>query len=148
MAWAPPEVKKDGWSDLKRSVYDLFLQRTSQLIWTARVEHAAPDAYALGLLLNATFNPTNHPPPTSNPPHPPPTATSRGSIPTSIFPLFKKLVNPNAKARLTAKGFLEAGMADTGFFSSNRLVKVCGGLDNFSVSSEADKSALLRCANF
>ncbi|KAG6328916.1 hypothetical protein ID866_10173 [Astraeus odoratus] len=32
----------------------------------------------------------------------------------------------------------------SGFFSNNRLVKVCSGLDNFSVNSEADKATLLR----
>lgn len=32
----------------------------------------------------------------------------------------------------------------SGFFSNNRLVKVCGGLDNFSLNNEAEKVALLR----
>jgi SCY1-like protein 1 len=50
---------------------------------------------------------------------------------------------------MTPKNFLDVGMAETagegsGFFSGNRLVKVCGGLDNFSLGSEAEKAALLR----
>ncbi|KAE9408578.1 ARM repeat-containing protein [Gymnopus androsaceus JB14] len=126
MSWAPPEVKKEGWSSLKQG------------------EPPEADAYALGLLLNATFNPDNHPPPTASPPHPPPTAAARGNIPNAIFPLYKKLVNPNPKGRLTPKSFLEIGMSDSGFFAGNRLVKVCSGLDNFALASESEKMTLLR----
>ncbi|KAJ7755752.1 armadillo-type protein [Mycena maculata] len=125
-AWASPEIKKGGWSILKEN------------------DTAAADAYALGLLLHAVFNPTYPLPATASPPHPPPSATSRGSIPTSVFPSFKKLLNPNPKGRLTAKGFLAIGMADTGFFANNRLVKVCLGLDNFALSNDAEKNILLR----
>ena len=109
-----------------------------------RGEPPEADAYALGLLLNATFNPDNHPPPTASPPHPPPTAAARGNIPNAIFPLYKKLVNPNPKGRLTPKSFLEIGMSDSGFFAGNRLVKVCSGLDNFALASESEKMTLLR----
>ena len=109
----------------------------------------AADSYALGLLIHFAFNPSQSLPATAQPPHPPPTPASRGSIPTSVFSAFKKLLNPNAKARLTPKTFLELGMAETagegsGFFASNRLVKVCAGLDNFNLGSEAEKSVLLR----
>ncbi|KAF9467357.1 armadillo-type protein [Collybia nuda] len=125
-SWAPPEVKKGGWAVPK--------------------EHGpgVVDSYALGLLLHYVFNPTYPEPATAQPPHPPPTPASRGSIPTSIFPSFKKLLNPNPKARLSAKSFLEIGMAETGFFATNRLVKVCAGLDNFALSNEAEKNSLLR----
>ncbi|KAJ7287403.1 armadillo-type protein [Mycena rebaudengoi] len=125
-AWASPEIKKGGWSALKE------------------LDPSAADAYALGLLLHAVFNPTHPLPATASPPHPPPPASSRGSIPNSLFPSFKKLLNPNPKGRLTAKGFLAIGMADTGFFANNRLVKVCLGLDNFALSSESEKNVLLR----
>ncbi|KAF8160923.1 hypothetical protein B0H34DRAFT_698710 [Crassisporium funariophilum] len=124
--WASPEVKKSGWSILKES------------------DPAAADAYALGLLLHGVFNPSHPTPPTAEPPHPPPAPSSRGAIPASLFPHFKKLLNPNPKGRLTAKGFLEIGMAETGFFSNNRLVKVCSGLDNFALGSESEKNLLLR----
>ncbi|KAJ6497835.1 armadillo-type protein [Mycena sanguinolenta] len=125
-AWASPEIKKGGWSSLKEN------------------DPAAADAYALGLLLHAVFNPTHPLPATASPPHPPPPPSSRGAIPNSVFPSFKKLLNPNPKGRLTAKGFLAIGMADTGFFANNRLVKVCLGLDNFALSSESEKNGLLR----
>lgn len=66
-----------------------------------------------------------------------------------LFPAFKRLMNPNPKARMTPQQFLEFGMAETagegsGFFAKNRLVKVCAGLDNFSLSNEAEKNILLR----
>jgi len=109
-----------------------------------RGEPSAADAYALGLLLNAAFNPEDHPPATASPPHPPPPASARGNIPNAVFPLYKRLLNPNAKGRLTPKGFLEVGMSDSGFFANNRLVKVCLGLDNFAIRNEAEKASLLR----
>lgn len=123
---SPPEVKKGGWPALKS--HDV----------------AAADSYALGLLLHSIFNP-NHPrPATAEPPHPPPPASSRGSIPLAIFPLFKRLLNPNPGGRATAKHFLEVGMAESGFFAGNRLVKVCTSLDNFALSSDAEKATFLR----
>jgi len=109
-----------------------------------RYNPAAPDAYALGLLLYSVFNPDLPPPETSQPPHPHPAAASRGNIPISVFNAYKKLLNPNPKSRLNSKGFLDLGMAETGFFATNRLVKVCLGLENFSIESEADKNALLK----
>ncbi|OAX38865.1 ARM repeat-containing protein [Rhizopogon vinicolor AM-OR11-026] len=131
MACAPPEVKKGGWSVLKE--YPV----------------SAADGYALGLLLHAVFNPTHPSPPTAQPPHPPPQPSSRGAIPSSIFPSFKKLLNPNAKSRLSPKNLLDIGMAESGgegcgFFVHNRLVKVCAGLDGFNLSSESDKASFLR----
>jgi SCY1-like protein 1 len=96
------------------------------------------------LLLHSVFNPNSPPPETSQPPHPAPTPSSRGAIPSSVFNAYKKLLNPNPKNRLNSKGFLELGMAETGFFATNRLVKVCLGLENFSIESEAEKNALLK----
>ncbi|KIK09338.1 hypothetical protein K443DRAFT_83149 [Laccaria amethystina LaAM-08-1] len=125
-SWASPEVKQSGWPILKE------------------FDPAVADAYALGLLLHAVFNPSHPPPATAQPPHTPPSPASRGSIPQLVFPCYKKLLNPSPKSRITAKDFLSIGMAETGFFVSNRLVKVCLGLDNLTLSSEADKNLLLR----
>jgi SCY1-like protein 1 len=66
-----------------------------------------------------------------------------------MFPAFKKLLNPNPKARFSVKAFLETGMGESqgegeAFFANNRLVKVCMSLDNFNLASEGDKSSLLR----
>ncbi|KAI0371108.1 ARM repeat-containing protein [Pilatotrama ljubarskyi] len=129
--YSSPEVKKGGFSALKE------------------LPPAAADAYGLGLLIHFAFNPDHGLPATAQPPHPPPTAASRGAIPTSIFPAYKKLLNPNPKARLSPAHFLELGMSQTagdgsGFFANNQLVKVCTGLDNFNVASEGEKASLLK----
>ncbi|PFH52048.1 hypothetical protein AMATHDRAFT_141131 [Amanita thiersii Skay4041] len=125
-AQAPPEVKKQGWASIKNN------------------DPAAADGYALGILLQVVFNPSHSPLATLDPPHPPPQATHRGAIPPAIFNVFKKLLTPNPKARLTPKGFLEIGMDETGFFNTNRLVKVCNGLDNFALNNDAEKNALIK----
>ncbi|KZT24267.1 ARM repeat-containing protein [Neolentinus lepideus HHB14362 ss-1] len=131
MKYASPEVKKSGWSVLREH------------------DPGALDGYALGLLLNSVFNPSFSLPPTTEPPHPPPVASSRGALPAGLFPSFKRLLNPNPKGRLTPKGFLEIGMAETagegsGFFANNNLVKICSGLDNFNIASDAEKGMFLR----
>ncbi|EJD37516.1 ARM repeat-containing protein [Auricularia subglabra TFB-10046 SS5] len=106
---------------------------------------AVADAYALGILINSVFNPTFPVPPTTQPPHPQIPANARGSIPAPIFAHYKRLLNPSPKVRLTPKGFLELGMDEaTGFFARNPLVRVCDGLDNFAVASDADKNELVR----
>jgi SCY1-like protein 1 len=148
MPWAPPEVKKNSWSGLKECVFTLFQSLFPPFVvisyCVSSQDPAAADAYSLGLLLHTLFNP-NHPlPPTAEPPHPPPQPSTRGSIPTSLFNVYKKLLNPNPRARLTPKAFLEIGTADGGFFASNKLVQVCAGLDNFSLASEGEKNGLLR----
>ncbi|TBU30194.1 armadillo-type protein [Dichomitus squalens] len=129
--YSPPEVKKGGYSSLKE------------------LPISAADAYGLGLLIHFAFNPNQPVPATAQPPHPPPTAASRGAIPISIFPSYKKLLNPNPKARLSPAHFLNLGMSQTagegsGFFATNRLVIVCAGLDNFNLASESEKATLLR----
>ncbi|KAF8332636.1 armadillo-type protein [Cantharellus anzutake] len=115
-----PEVKQGGWSSTKDSPV------------------SATDSYELGLFIHTIFNPTLPLPPTSIPPHPAPTTASRGLIPSSLFPSFKRLLS-----------FLDIGtgtqMAEgSGFFSENKLVKICAGLDGFALSSEGDKANLIR----
>ncbi|KAH9940496.1 uncharacterized protein BXZ73DRAFT_42907 [Epithele typhae] len=129
--YSSPEVKKGGFSSLK----DLPV--------------FAADSYGFGLLIHFAFNPNQTLPATAQPPHSPPTAASRGAIPTSIFPSYKKLLNPNPKSRLSAAHFLELGMSQTagegsGFFASNHLVKVCAGLENFNLASDSEKGVLLK----
>lgn len=122
---------------------------TACRLTSGRHSTGAADSYALGLLIHFAFNPSHPLPPTAQPPHPPPAASSRGSIPQAVFPSYKRLLNPNPKSRLSSKHFLEFGTAETagdgsGFFASNRLVKVCAGLDGFNIASEAEKTSLLR----
>jgi SCY1-like protein 1 len=117
--------------------------------YACRHHPAVADAYALGLLLHAVFNPSAGPPPTFTPPHSPPSAASRGAIPTVIFSSFKKLLNPSPRARMSTQVFLDLGVsttggAEAGFFANNPLVKVCQGLDNFGLASENERAGFLR----
>ena len=50
---------------------------------------------------------------------------------------------------MTVKTFLEAGMSEvsgegSGFFSHNRLVNICQGLDDFALSGDSEKSNMIR----
>ncbi|KAL7415296.1 armadillo-type protein [Mrakia frigida] len=124
-----PEVNKEGWSILKT------------------LDPSSHDAYTLGLLIHKLFNPTHPAPPTSQPPHPPPQPSSRGAIPPSIFPQFKRMLNPNPKTRLTASGFLgEGGEPDSrrGYFAGNRFVWVGEGLEGWALRGEGERAELLK----
>ena len=110
---------------------------------------SAADSYGFGLVIHFVFNPSQPPPPTSHPPHPPPQPSSRGAIPGGIFPLFKKLLTPDPRSRMTVKAFLDIGASDvrgegSGFFSHNRLVSICQGLDDFALSGDSEKSNMIR----
>ncbi|KIK33451.1 hypothetical protein CY34DRAFT_790779 [Suillus luteus UH-Slu-Lm8-n1] len=130
-ACALPEVKKEGWSALKG------------------IPTLAADGYPLSLLLHAIFIPTHPPPPTAQQPHPLPQVFSRGSVPSSVIASCKKLLNPNPKSRMSPKNLLDIDMAESdgegrGFFVNNRLLKLCAGLDGFTLSGESDEASLLR----
>lgn len=149
--WALPSVvvvgsarSQEKWMVVSEGVIIFYYSASIPLSDFISLDPASADSYALGLLLHSVFNPSHPPLLTAEPPHSPPPASSRGAIPTAIFPTFKKLLNPNPKGRLSAKAFLEMGMAGSGFFSNNRLVIVCAGLDNFALASEAEKNQLLR----
>ena len=66
-----------------------------------------------------------------------------------MFPLFKKLLTPDPRSRMTVKTFLDIGMSEapgegSGFFSRNRLVIICRGLDDFALGSDSEKSSMIR----
>lgn len=110
---------------------------------------SAADSYGFALIIHFVFNPSQPAPATTHPPHPPPQPSSRGAIPGGIFPLFKKLLTPDPRSRMTIKTFLDIGMSDlsgegSGFFSHNRLVNICQGLDNFPLSTDSEKSNMIR----
>lgn len=133
---------------MKKYVTRLHLTRDSSDL-TSSNNPSAADSYGFGLLIHFVFNPSQPAPPTSHPPHPPPQPSSRASIPGGIFPLFKKLLTPDPRSRMTIKTFLDIGMSDvsgegSGFFSHNRLVNICQDLDNFALSSDSEKSNMIR----
>ncbi|KIM19635.1 hypothetical protein M408DRAFT_196262 [Serendipita vermifera MAFF 305830] len=131
---SPPEVKKDGY----RALHDL--------------PPGVADAYALAILINTVFNLTTTPPATTQPPHAPLPASARGNIPPTLFPLVKKLFNPNPKVRMTCQAFLEIGMGERAgvegvsgrFFVDNHLVAVCSKLEAFPLASDGEKAEFLR----
>lgn len=129
-------------------VYGLCLIRASSNLISSNNPSAA-DSYGFGLAIHFVFNPSHPAPPTSHPPHPPPQPSSRGAIPGGIFPLFKKLLTPDPRSRMTVKTFHDIGMSEvsgegSGFFSHNRLVNICQSLDDFALSSDSEKSTMIR----
>lgn len=111
------------------------------------MDPSAHDSYTLGLLIHRIFNPTHPLPPTSQPPHNPPQPSSRGAIPTFIFPQYKRMLNPNPKTRLTSTGFLgEGGANDSrrGYFAGNRFVWVAEGLESWALKGEGERAELLK----
>ena len=129
-------------------VYGLCLIRASSNLISSNNPSAA-DSYGFGLAIHFVFNPSHPAPPTSHPPHPPPQPSSRGAIPGGIFPLFKKLLTPDPRSRMTVKTFHNIGMSEvsgegSGFFSHNRLVNICQSLDDFALSSDSEKSTMIR----
>jgi SCY1-like protein 1 len=148
-----PEVRKAGWGVLKECV--LFLARNhpprgrrADPLTASRSDSTSNDAYSLGLLIHAIFNPTHGLPATVQPPHPAPQPSSRGAIPPALFLAFKKLLNPSPKSRLTAAGLLQdgggLGEGRQGFFGSNRFVWVGDGLEGWGLKGEAERSEILR----
>ncbi|KAH9044179.1 armadillo-type protein [Lactarius hengduanensis] len=126
-----PENEKGGWAALKDGPI------------------AAIDAYALALLIFNLFNPDVSHPSFLDPPYNPPQPSVRGAIPPSIWPSFKKMLNPNPKGRITLKTLLDVGMAESlgesgGFFGGNRLFKICEGLGNFGLMTDGERATLLR----
>lgn len=125
-AFASPEVKKSGWAILKEN------------------DPSALDAYHLYLFLYTVFN-GPLPPNFSSTPLP----QTRGSIPATLFPSYRRLANPLPRARLKTPIFLELGLAPEtstsgGWWPSNRLVKLSSALESFSLASESEKSSLVR----
>ncbi|KAH8997699.1 armadillo-type protein [Lactarius hatsudake] len=126
-----PENEKGGWAALKDGPI------------------AAIDAYALALLIFNLFNPGVSHPSFLDPPYNPPQPSVRGAIPPSLWPSFKKMLNPNPKGRITPNALLDVGMAESlgesgGFFGGNRLFKICEGLGNFGLMTDGERATLLR----
>lgn len=66
-----------------------------------------------------------------------------GSIPRSLFPLWKRMINPNPRTRLSTAAFVaEANSA--GFWADSPLTHLVEGLDGFELRSESEKMDLLR----
>ncbi|KAL2133140.1 hypothetical protein VTI74DRAFT_2835 [Chaetomium olivicolor] len=113
--YTPPELASSGWDALKRS------------------PHSAVDAYGFGVLIfeifNGSFNGSDQAGQTKN-------------IPPSMHSSYKRLVNPNPKARLSVAHFLEQGRRNGSFFDTP-LIKLTDGIENLGVKTEEEREAFL-----
>ncbi|KAJ9114995.1 hypothetical protein QFC22_005323 [Naganishia vaughanmartiniae] len=118
-----PEVKKGGWDVLKDA------------------DPAVTDTYLLALLIHTLYNPRHQPLPTLS--SGPPTATTSGAIPRALFPVYKRMLNPNPRMRLSTTAVIPE-LEQVGFWRGNNLVELVDALDGFELASEGEKAGLLR----
>ncbi|KAI0107115.1 armadillo-type protein [Nemania sp. FL0031] len=113
--FTPPELAQSGWDAIKKS------------------PHSAVDSYNFGTTIFEVFNGDF-------------TGASQAGqtkgIPPTMHAGYKRLVNPNPKARITVKTFLEQGRRSGGFFDSP-LIKLTDGIDNLDVKSEEERASFL-----
>ncbi len=106
---------------------------------TIRADPALSDTYQLALLLFSIYNPNLPLPNLTTSPQP----SSVGALPRTLFPIYKRMINPNPRTRLPTTSFVDEVTA-SGFWSSNPLIQLVDGLDNFELASEGEKLSLLR----
>lgn len=96
--------------------------------------HSAIDAYNFGTMIYEVFNGDFA------------GADQAGqtkSIPPTMHASYKRLVNPNPKARMTVGVFLDQGRRSGGFFDST-LIKLTDGIDNLGVKTEEEREEFLQ----
>ncbi|KAL1857513.1 hypothetical protein VTK73DRAFT_8050 [Phialemonium thermophilum] len=113
--YTPPELAKSGWDAIKKG------------------PHSAVDSFDYGILLFEVFN--------GNYIGPEQAGQTKG-IPPSMHASYKRLVNPNPKARLSIGHFLEQGRRRGSFFDTP-LIKLTEGIDQLGVKSPEEREAFL-----
>ncbi|CAD6573941.1 MAG: hypothetical protein TREMPRED_000967 [Tremellales sp. Tagirdzhanova-0007] len=116
-----PEVRKGSWGVLRDT------------------DPAQSDTYLLALLLFSLYNFQSPLPSLTSQPTP----SSSGALPKSLYPLWKRMLNPNPRTRLSTTSFVSEAAA-TGFWTANPLSALVEGLDGFELRSEGEKLGLLR----
>ncbi|KAI5454226.1 Nuclear aminoacylation-dependent tRNA export pathway component [Naganishia albida] len=116
-----PEVRKGGWGVLKES------------------DPAVTDGYLFALLIHTVYNPQASLPDLTSAP----TQATAGAIPRALFPIFKRMLNPNPRTRLATTSFIPE-LEKIGFWAGNNLVELVDSLEAFELASEGEKAALLR----
>ncbi|BEI81446.1 hypothetical protein CcaverHIS002_0206060 [Cutaneotrichosporon cavernicola] len=119
--FSSPEVKKGGWGVLRDT------------------DPAYEDTYLLAMWMFWLFNPEKPPPKLSAAPTP----SMAGAIPKRLFPLWKRMVNPNARTRLSTINFVSEAQS-SGIWADNPLISLVEGLDGFELRSDGEKAKLLR----
>ncbi|KAK2045988.1 ARM repeat-containing protein [Colletotrichum somersetense] len=113
--YAPPELARGGWDAIKKS------------------PHSAVDSFGFGCLIfevfNGDFMGSDQAGQTKN-------------IPPTMQQSYKRLVNPNPKARVSVGHFLEQGQRSGSFFDSP-LIKLTEGIENLGVKTEAEREQFL-----
>ncbi|KAK2004203.1 ARM repeat-containing protein [Colletotrichum falcatum] len=113
--YAPPELARGGWDAIKKS------------------PHSAVDSFGFGCLIfevfNGNFMGSDQAGQTKN-------------IPPTMQQSYKRLVNPNPKARVSVGHFLEQGQRSGSFFDSP-LIKLTEGIENLGVKTETEREQFL-----
>ena len=107
---------KTGWEAIKRSPV------------------TAVDAYDFGLLVFEVFNGSSI------------VQDQIGqtkNVPPSMHQSYKRLVNPNPKARSSVGQFLDQGRRTGGFFETP-LIHLTEGIDNLGLKSDTEREEFLR----
>ncbi|ETN38970.1 uncharacterized protein HMPREF1541_07012 [Cyphellophora europaea CBS 101466] len=113
--YCPPEIAANGWSVIKK--HPLF----------------AADAYGLGTLVYEAFN--GFFPGTDQ-------LAQTKSIPATIAPSYKRLINANPKMRLSPAHFLEQGKK-TGSFFQTPLIHITESADNLGLMNHEERDDFL-----
>jgi SCY1-like protein 1 len=114
--YMPPEVSKGGWEVIKQN------------------PTTAVDAYNFGTLVFECFN-----------------GSFQGSdqlgqmksIPPSMHQAYKRLLNPNPRARMSIGQFIDQGRRNGGFFRTP-LIQVTEDIESLGLKEEAERDELLR----
>jgi len=93
----------------------------------------------LALFIFSLYNPDSPIPNLSSAPQ----QASVGSLPKVLFPIYKKMLNPNARTRLPTTRFVDEVEA-TGYWSGNNLIELVESLEGFELAGESEKISLLR----
>lgn len=116
--YTPPELASSGWAEIKR--------------------HPLPavDAYNFGTLIFEVFNGDfvggDQ-------------AGQTKGIPPSMQAGYRRLVNNNPKARISAGNFLDQGRRRGGFFDTP-LIKLAEGVENLGMKTEEEREEFIRYA--
>ena len=113
--YSPQEVTKTGWESIKRNPI------------------SAVDSFGYGILafeaFNGTFINTDQ------------IGLTKG-LPPSMQQSYKRLMNPNPKARLSISHFRDQGKRSGGFFETP-LIKLSEGIDNLGLKSDLEREEFL-----